>query len=295
MSRNETKKHIDFMLIDTDFFEKPENVEAVDKFGDLAPSAIMRLCLKLMNEQDATMRKSQVLAMWRASGTDQKVWAEIIEYYISCGWLVEQNECIRSARVGQERARVIQKRETLSANAKQKQSKCSAEVQQSESKSSDTDTDPEVLDLKKELAPGKIQPGDLKILEFDQIQWEALQVQNEKPVLDRAITLAEAYVDKHKKKDPQRYRELCDEAKSGKSYLISWPISEAMKQIKGEGAAQARLEKAVKPYEKPQEPPRPQPKVYEKPKVEAASPQAAAKFKQDLQGLIKGTTKAVSA
>jgi hypothetical protein len=141
MSRPEAKQRIPHMLIDTDFFEKPENVEAVDTFGDEAPAAIMRLILKLINEKEARMKKSQVLAMWRASGTDQGKWAEIMEYYIKCGWLVEQDEWICSVRVGKERARVEQKRSTLSANAKQKQSKSSANEQQSSSKSSDTDTD----------------------------------------------------------------------------------------------------------------------------------------------------------
>ncbi len=149
MSRPEAKTRIPHMLIDTDFFEKPENVEAVDKFGDEAPAAIMRLILKLINEKEAKMKKSQVLAMWRASGTSQDKWAEIINYYISCGWLVEEDEWICSIRVGKERARVEQKRSTLSANAKQKQSKSKANDQQNTSKSSDTDTDTD-LNINKE-------------------------------------------------------------------------------------------------------------------------------------------------
>jgi hypothetical protein len=169
MSRPEAKKRIPHMLIDTDFFEKPENVEAVDKFGDEAPAAIMRLILKLINEKEARMKKSQVLAMWRASGTDQGKWAEIMEYYIKCGWLVEQDDWICSVRVGKERARVEQKRSTLSANAKQKLSKSSANEQQSASKSSDTDTDTDLNSIKK---------GKQKILDFvylDEIEIDGLK------------------------------------------------------------------------------------------------------------------------
>jgi hypothetical protein len=145
------------MLIDTDFFEKPENVEAVDIFGDEAPSAIMRLILKLINEKEARMKKSQVLAMWRASGTAQDKWAQIIAYYVKCGWLVEQDEWICSIRVGKERARVEQKRSTLSANAKQKQSKSLANEQQSASKSSDTDTGSDLDPNKLEIIPIEFQ------------------------------------------------------------------------------------------------------------------------------------------
>jgi hypothetical protein len=258
VSRPETKQRIPHLILDTDFFDKPENVEAVDLFGDIAPAAILRVCLKLMNEESATMRKTQVLAMWRASGTDQKVWSEIIEYYLNCEWLIEEDQCIRSARIEKERTRVLQKRETLSANAKQKQSKSKANNKQKESKSSDTDTDLEDL-YKDKDQPIQVHVGDFKLLRFDPISWEALQVQHQKAVLDRAIQLAESYIEKHKTKDPQRYRELKKEAESGKAYLNSWAISEAYKQLSSEKAAKNRLDRSKETYKKPDELPRPQP------------------------------------
>lgn len=143
MSRIETKQRIPHMLMDTDFYEKPENIEAIDKFGDIAPSCIQRICFKLMNEQGARMKKSQVLAMWRATTNMQEVWAEMVEYYIGCGWLIEEGDYLSSNRTRQERERVEQKRSILSANAKQKLSKSSSKEEQKESKSSDTDTDTE--------------------------------------------------------------------------------------------------------------------------------------------------------
>lgn len=193
MSRKETKTRIPHMLIDTDFYEKPENLEAIEIFGDIAPAAIQRICFKLINEREASLKKSQVLAMWMSTGTKKETWIEIIEYYIKCGWLIEENGNLSSARVKQERARVENKRSILSANAQQKHSKSKANEQQSTSISSDTDTDTE-LDINKISLTGKYKTPEIqnaliafrsKIKKYgrklDQIQVEALCMRFKSP------------------------------------------------------------------------------------------------------------------
>lgn len=314
MSRSETKNRIDHLLLDTDFFEKPENVEAVDRFGDLAPAAIMRLCLKLINEQGAQMKKSQVLSMWRASGTDQKIWAEILAYYVECGWLVDQNDYISSARIGKERTRVLQKRETLSANAKQKQTKSSVNEKQNTSKSPDTDTDTD-LELKNNGntdstgTPGEstkpthtkpdvplsqyVFPGEFKLLRFDQIAWEALQMQLKPDELKRTIELAESYIAKHEHADPARYSQLKKQALAGKAYILSWAKSQASTQLASEKAAQNREKKSE--GVKPPDVPRVQPKEFIPPKREQHTPDQIAANKAKLRELTSKTLGRLSA
>ena len=104
-----------------------------------------------------------------------------------------------------------------------------------------------------------VRAGEFKLLCFDQITWEAMLMQHQKAVLDRAIQLAESYIEKHKTKDPQRYQELKKEAESGKAYLNSWAISEAYKQLSNEKAAKIRLDRSKEGYKKPEEASRPQP------------------------------------
>lgn len=194
MSRNETKNRIDHMLLDTDFFEKPENVEAVDRFGDLAPAAILRLCLKLMNEREARIKRSQAVAMWRSSGTDIKVWNEIISYYVDCGWLIEQDDWICSARIEQERSRVIKKRDQLSANAKQKLSKCSANAEQNGSKSTDTDTDTDLNLNKKEKTTKLPKTKFLEFVFLSAAEVEKFRAELGEPVLTRCIEKLDAWI-----------------------------------------------------------------------------------------------------
>lgn len=177
MSRPETKARIPHMLMDTDFYEKPENLEAIDRFGDAAPSCIQRICFKLMNEEGARMKKSQVLSMWRSTTNKQDVWSEMVEYFIGCGWLFEDGEYLSSERVRQERERVVHKRSILSANAKQKHSKSAANAEQQPSKSSDTDTvtgsDPDLGS--KDLDPKKPEPVAFVIDDHSAIDLKAMQ------------------------------------------------------------------------------------------------------------------------
>lgn len=140
MSRTEAKQRVPHILMDTDFYEKPENIEALDHFGEDGPACIQRLCSKLINENSGKILKTQALSMWRVTRIKKAKWAKIIEFYIKCGWLIEEGEYLSSVRVGNERARVLQKRSILSANAKQKHNKSEAKIEQSESKSPDTDT-----------------------------------------------------------------------------------------------------------------------------------------------------------
>lgn len=141
MSRSEVKSRNDFMIVDVDFFEKPENVEAVDRFGDVAPSAILRVLLRLMNEKDGRMKKTQVYSMWRSSCNKKKLWIDIINYYLACQWLFEHDDFFYSLRIQKERERVEIKRRILSENAKQKLGKSTANAEQKLSKSTETETD----------------------------------------------------------------------------------------------------------------------------------------------------------
>jgi len=142
-----------------------------------------------------------------------------------------------------------------------------------------------------------VQVGEFKLLHFDQITWEALQLQHQKPVLDRAIQLAEAHIEKQKTKDPQRYRELKKEAESGKAYLLSWPISKAYEQLAGEKAANNRLLNSKGTYRKPEpaqnaaalQPVKPLP-----PKREITA-EESARNKGLLSNLINQTSEKVSA
>lgn len=141
-----------------------------------------------------------------------------------------------------------------------------------------------------------IRVGEFKLLTFDPITWEALQLQHQKPVLDRAIQLAESYIEKHKTKDRQRYNELKKEAESGKAFLSSWAISEAYKQLANEKAAKNRLDKSKEGYKKPDELPRPQPppvRIAAKP--EPLTPEQLAHNKKLVEELKNKTLGRVSA
>lgn len=102
--------------------------------------------------------------------------------------------------------------------------------------------------------PNLIRPGPFKILHFDQITWETLQMQEGPEVLKRQIELAEADIECHKESDKMRYQELCNKAKQGKAFLMKWAKSAAYTQIKNEEAAKARAEKASKPFQKVEAP-----------------------------------------
>lgn len=163
----------------------------------------------------------------------------------------------------------------------------------------DIDIDNEV-DLNKKnsepINPNLITVGEFKLLKFDSITWEALQVQHQKAVLDRAIQLAESYIEKHKTKDPQRYKDLKKEAESGKAYLNSWAISQAYEQLAKEKAAKIRLDRSKEGYKKPEEAPRPQPKlVGDMPKIEPITPEQAARNKKLVEELKNKTLRRVSA
>lgn len=138
-----------------------------------------------------------------------------------------------------------------------------------------------------------IYPGEYKLIRFDRIAYE--QFSHPEEILKAAITLGEAHIVKHKHKDRGRYDELVKEALEGKAFLDSWPIERAYKNQAEAKVSANRVKKSEQTYQKPQEAPRVQPKEFIPPKQETVSPEAAARFKQDLKGLIKGTIKAVSA
>jgi len=221
MSRSETKQRIPHTLIDNDFFEKPENLEAVELFGDMAPAAILRVCFKLINEREARMKKSQVLAMWMSTGTKKNTWAEIIEYYIRCGWLVEKDEYLTSVRVGKERARVENKRSILSANGKQKHSKSEANKQQSASISSDTDTDTVTEYINKNGLKKVGVHVYLTDISKDLVKKRFLDEQLNIKDIKRAIE----YLDKHFDANPEKRFPVRDHRLD----LIGWPLDQVRK------------------------------------------------------------------
>lgn len=162
------------MLLDTDFFNKPEVLQLTARFGDSGPMAILRICAALMNERDASLGTDSINALYLGSACNADKWIQIINFLIKINWLSEVDGKITSKRVAEERARVEQKRSTLSANAKQMLSKCSANAQQlvpdsksnadqklSISSDTDTDTDTEKdLDHKETVSPKGKDPLD---------------------------------------------------------------------------------------------------------------------------------------
>jgi len=135
------------MLLDTDFFNKPEVLQLTARFGDSGPMAILRICAALMNERDASLDADSINALYLGSACNAEKWVQIVAFLLKINWLSEVDGKITSKRVAEERARVEQKRATLSANAKQMPSKCSANAEQKQSISSDTDTDTDHKDL----------------------------------------------------------------------------------------------------------------------------------------------------
>lgn len=151
------------MLLDTDFFNKPEVLQLTARFGDSGPMAILRICAALMNEREASLDTDSINALYLGSACNAEKWIQIVTFLLKINWLSEVDGKITSKRVAEERARVEQKRATLSANAKQMLSKCSANANQllpisksnAEQKlsiSSDTDTEDLDLDGSKKAA-----------------------------------------------------------------------------------------------------------------------------------------------
>lgn len=140
--RSETKKRIPHILLDTDFFYKPETLTLENKFGSDGPLITLKLLCILMNEQLQSICLAIAEQMLSNLHVNQEKISEIINFLIEIGWLfIDDDGLIYSDRVRSEANRVIKKRKILSANAKQKLSKSSANAKQMQSKSTDTDTD----------------------------------------------------------------------------------------------------------------------------------------------------------
>jgi hypothetical protein len=160
----------------------------------------------------------------------------------------------------------------------------------------DIDNDLDINKKEQLDPPQSIRPGPFKILRFDQIQWETLQMQQDPHELKRSIELAEAHIETFKTAEPQRYRELKAKAEQGQAYLMKWAKSAAFTQIQNEKAAEARAQKAAKPYEKPQAAPRPQPKEFKPPpRPPEPTPEQMARNRKLMKELFHKTTKAVAA
>lgn len=149
MAAAETKQRIPHVLVDTDYWEKPEVSLIIDRFGYCSAVAVQRLWLCLMNEHEATLPRISIDGLATRFGMDRAVWAQVIDLLLSndLAWLVETADGkIQSPRIASERARILNKREIYSENGKrsatvkQRSSNSRTIVKPRASKSTDTVT-----------------------------------------------------------------------------------------------------------------------------------------------------------
>lgn len=86
--------------------------------------------------------------------------------------------------------------------------------------------------------------GPRKIIRFSSIDWELFRSQNPPDIVDMAIELAEAHVEKLELSDPGEYSNQKKRALKGFAYCSSWPKAEAHKRCAEKKTADNRVKKS---------------------------------------------------
>lgn len=280
-------KHV---LLDVDFLNNPKVRSLKTKFGHISQLCLIDIYSAMSRATNAVIDKDCIEAII----SEYEVKIEFLDYCLEKG-------LISSEMGGYSNSVVIKDQEQYFKKLNSGKSKNIPEqnfpekIQEKSTPDYDYDNELNIKETVSEDPPQSIRPGPFRILRFDQIQWETLQMQEDPQELKRSIEIAEAHIETFKTADKQRYLELCRKAEQGKAYLMGWAKSAAYSQISNEKAAKAREEKAKQPFQKPQEAPRPQPKEYKPPELPEVSEEQRQINLQKLRSITRKTTEGVRA
>lgn len=223
-------------LFDTDYGEKDKLVELEETHGGDACWYYTLLQLAMSGATDALISRAKALRVGDARRFKRERTEAIIAFLLDRGMLITEGDMLSAPRV-------IQDQESLAAtqdkwrDRKRKQRECP--VGQARDNAQDSGVTAPLLreDIVKNSEGSKSNKSGApvsRIVQIDEISLMQLSSAQGPDVVQRAIELAEAHIERQK--GTPEYLKLVQQAQNGSAFIRSWALSEARRQLHREAA-----------------------------------------------------------